>query len=187
MSLRQIQSGSRDRVRLVLSTDQTEYIYPGTYKAIEKVILQIPNGGDEVEFHIVTALDDMANVVDPRRTTPEAIALLRRHHEKQIKDQFLGQIFVDDYVVIPDDEILMVLTDKNKTFVFAHGSCWEVTPTNQLIDVKRVPDQKVVEAKLGNHKLTHSKFSYVAHSAYAEDISFEKTVDSGEVSPPSSS
>jgi hypothetical protein len=175
-SLRQVRSVNRTRVHLVLSEDVSEYIYPGTHDAIEKVVLKVRRELDNVhvDFDIITALDDMVAVVDPRRTSSEAISILRRFHQKQIESRFLHRIFVDGYVVIPDKEILSVHTDKNKVFVFMSGSCWEITPSNELVSVATVPDQGVLDVRLGSHRLTHSRFSFTAHSAYAQNISFPK-------------
>lgn len=187
--MRQVRSPNKTRVLLVLNEETSEYIYPGTHEAIEKVVLKVNRGMDSVhvDFKIVTALDDMVAVVDPRRTSPEAIAILRRFHQKQIEDKFLHKIFVDGYVVIPDKEVLSVHTDKNKVFVFMSGSCWEVTPTNELVAVSTVPDQGVVDVRLGSHRLRHSRFSFTAHSAYAQDIAFPGKGDDGSVPAAASS
>ena len=171
-SIQQLRSADRSHTRLLLKATDGEYMYPGSYDAIQKVVVRLEAGG-KVDFQIFTDLGDMTAVVDPKRASPAALRLLKEHHEAQVKDRFLHRIFRDGYVIIPDTEILSVRTDRNKIFVFWSGQCWEITPTNQLVAVVRVPDQKIEEAYIGDFRLQHSKYSFVSHSAYAQDIEFD--------------
>ena len=172
VSLRQLRSKDKSHTRLLLKATAGEYAYPGSYDAIQKVIVKLETGG-KVDFQIFTDLGDMTAVVDPKRASPAALRLLKEHHEAQVKARFLHRIFRDGYVILPDSEVLSVRTNKNKIFVFWKGQCWEITPTNQLIAVVRVPDQQIEEAYIGEFQLQHSKYSFVAHSAYAQDIEFD--------------
>ena len=172
VSLQQLRSVDKTHTRLLMRSTDGEYIYPGAHEAIQKVIIRLEAGG-KVDFQIFTDLGDMTAVVDPKRTSPASLRLLREYHEEQIKTQFLHKIFRDGYVVLPDTEVMSVRTNKNKIFVFWRGECWEITPTNQLIAVVRVPDQKVEELYIGAFRLQHSSFSFVSHSAYAQDVTFD--------------
>lgn len=176
VSLRQLHSEDRGHTRLLMKTTDGEYVYPGSYEAIQKVIIKLEKGG-KVDFQIFPDLGDMTAVVDPKRTSAAAMRLLKEHHESQIKQKFLHQIFRDGYVILPDTEILSVRTDKNKIFVFWRGQCWEITPTNQLIAVVRIPDQRVEEMYIGAFRLQHSEYSFVSHSAYARDVDFEHILE----------
>ena len=171
-SLQQVRSKDKTHTRLLMKANAGEYVYPGSYEAIQKVIIKLEAGG-KVDFQIFTDLGDMTAVVDPKRTSAAALRLLKEHHEMQVKKRFLHKIFRDGYVVLPDSEILSVRTDRDKIFTFWNGQCWEVTPTNQLIAVVRVPDQKIEESYLGEFRLQHSEFSFVSHSAYAQDVEFD--------------
>lgn len=173
VSLQQVRSEDKAHTRLLLKATAGEYVYPGTHEAIQKVLIKLEAGG-RVDFQIFTDLGDMTAVVDPKRTSPAAMRLLREYHETQIKQQFLHRIFRDGYVVLPETEILSVRTDRNKVFTFWKGQCWEVTPTNQLISVVRVPDQKIEEVYIGAFRLQSSRYTFVSHSAYAQDITFNK-------------
>lgn len=175
-SLQQIPSKDKAHTRLLLKSNAGEYVYPEKQDVIEKVIIKLLGGG-KVDFQIFTDLGDMTAVVDPKRTSAAAMRLLRDYHESQVKEQFLHRIFRDGYVVLPDSEILSARTDKNKVFTFWRGQCWEVTPTNQLIPVVRIPDQQVAEIYLGSFRLSHSDFTYVSHSAYAQDVTFTEETD----------
>ena len=172
-SLQQVTSSDKAYTRLVLKSTAGEYIYPGSYEAIQKVVIKLEYGG-RVDFQIFTDLGDMVAVVDPKRTSQAAMRLLRDHHEAQVKQRFLHHIFRDGYVILPETEILSVRTANNKVFTFWKGRCWEITPTNQLINVVRIPDQKIEEVYLGTFRLQHSEYSYVSHAAYSQDVSFEK-------------
>jgi hypothetical protein len=173
VSLQQVPSKDKSHTRLLLKASNGEYVYPGSHEAIQKVIIKLLEGS-KVDFQIFTDLGDMTAVVDPKRTSAAAMRLLKQYHEQQVKDQFLHRIFRDGYVVLPDTEILSVRTDKGKVFTFWRGQCWEITPTNQLISVVRIPDQKVAEVYLGTFRLSHSEYTFVSHSAYAQDATFEE-------------
>lgn len=176
------ESKSHTRLALQLSDGAASFLYPGSFQAIEKVIITV--SGSVATFDILTRIDDLLAVVDPKRVSPTAIEVLRTYHENHVKDDFLHAIFVDGYVVLPRDHVLCALTDKNKTFGFMAGSCWEITPTNDLVPVASIPEQEVVEVALGDHALSRSQFRYTVHSAYASDIVFPEVI-SGTTTPDS--
>ena len=113
VSLQQLRSEDHSHIRLLMKANNGEYVYPGKYDAIQKVIIKLLDGG-RVDFQIFTDLTDMTQVVDPKRASAASLELLKKYHESQVKQKFLHRIFRDGYVIMPQTEILSVRTDKGK-------------------------------------------------------------------------
>ena len=138
-SLRQAMDDRKSTTYLMTKVPTSRYLYPGSYGNIDKVVVTVTPEA-EAQLDIVTAVDPLLKVINPKRVTAEAIAYLKHHHEEEVKRQFLHQVFHEKYMVLPPKEIMVARTSDNKDYVLCGGSVWEITANDQLVPVYSVPN-----------------------------------------------
>ena len=157
---------------LLLPVPTSGFLYPGSYGNLDKVIVNVDPGG-EVDLSIVTKVDPLLRVLDPKKVTAEAIAYLKRHHEAEVKLQFLHKVFHNNYMVLPNSEIVIVRSEKNRDYVLCGGCVWEILANDQLLPLQSLPKETLVDISMGERAARTSTYSYVSHAVYSEDVSFE--------------
>jgi hypothetical protein len=142
------------------------YVYPGKHGAVQKAVV-VPRG-DSYSLEMAVSAEGLTEVIDPKRVTPQAIELLRTYHESHLRSEFVNKVFIDEFMVLPYDEIMCVLTDKGKTFVLSNGWCWEIVPPNKLVHVRNMPSLEPVNCRYGVVKSSSQPFTYVSQSVYVD-------------------
>lgn len=172
VSLRDAVNTRRTATFFMTKIPVSGYLYPGSYGNIDKVVVSVTSDM-AVSLDIVTKVDPLMAVIDPKRVTAEAIQYLKNHHEEEVKRQFLHQVFFEDCMVLPSTEIVVARTEDNRDYVLCSGSIWEISANDQLIPVYSVPSKKIVDIAMGDRASDKSRYTYVTHAVYTEDISFE--------------
>lgn len=169
-SLREMVTDDRSRTFFVAKTSSGTITYD-TPKESSDNVSSITLGFDVdtgvVDIRITVDVEDLIEVVDPKRCTPAAIEFLREHHKNTVMESLRSKMFRGGKLLLGHGCLQHVLTDKGKTFTFSDGYCWEIAPSNQLIPVTSIPDQLVVDARHGTHTST-VPFTYTAISAYVD-------------------
>lgn len=166
-SMSQLVSNDRSRTRVAIGNLQGNmYVYPGRHGAVQKAVV-VPRG-DSYTLEVAVSTEGLTEVIDPKRVTPQAIDLLRKHHEESLRREFVGKVFVDGFMVLPYGEILCVLAGKGKTFVLSEGWCWEIVPPNKLVHVRNMPDLEPVDCAYGVARADSTPFTHVSQSVYID-------------------
>jgi hypothetical protein len=170
-SLRQAVNERGSHTFLLAKVPTSGYLYPGSYGNIDKVVVSVPNE-DTVVLDIVTAVDPLLKVLDPKRVTAEAIEYLKTHHEEEVKRTFLHHVFHENQMVLPKSELMIVRTVDNRDYALNGGGVWEITANDLLVPVYNIPDKPVTDVIIGDRASDTSTYTFVTHAVYAEDISF---------------
>lgn len=166
-SMSQLVSNDKSRTRVAIGPQQSSmYVYPGKHGAVQKAVV-VPRG-DSYSLEMAVSAEGLTEVIDPKRVTPQAIELLRTYHESHLRSEFVNKVFIDEFMVLPYDEIMCVLTDKGKTFVLSNGWCWEIVPPNKLVHVRNMPSLEPVNCRYGVVKSSSQPFTYVSQSVYVD-------------------
>ena len=73
-------------------------------------------------------------------------------------------------MVLPKGELCIVRTSRNRDYVISDGSVWEILANDQLLPIYDLPGDKLTGLSIGEHAARSSKYTYVSHAVYSEDV-----------------